>query len=185
MIMPRVLHVVMVAVMSAHVGQAQPTADAAAYQHFRAGLELRLGDGGWGKSRSIALSPRDCPPAPEAPCSASAKPVLVDVRFAALPRPVELYKALSTIGENMPPGRERYMVRSVPARQPDAICGGGMTLTAPMANLHVAVNIANAGSHLPVSCQWTVLGANENAQAPSGFDVLWSDTITVQVVRRP
>ena len=185
MIVRRMVFVVTIAVMSASVVRAQESAGAAAYRHFRTGLELRLGDGSWAKSRSIALSSRDCAPAVEAPCGAGAKPVVVDMRFAALPRPVELYKALSSIGEHMPSGRDRYMVRPVPARQPNAICGGGMTLTAPVANLRLAVNIANVGARLPVRCQWTVLGANENPQAESGFDVVWSDTITIQVVRRP
>jgi hypothetical protein len=108
----------------------------------------------------------------------------VQIRIAPLPHPVELYKALSAIGEVMPPGRARYMVRTVPANQSNTVCGAGMTLPEPTITLRLSVNLANPGPQLPITCRWTVLGANEDAQTPAGFDVVWSDTITVQVVRR-
>ena len=186
--MRQALGQVVAAVTWVHVAGAQqraPGAESESYASFRGGFVARVGGGVWAKSQTVALPLAACAPDLAAPCAAGAKPIAVDIRFTPLPHPVELYKALATIGESMPRGRARYMVRPVPANQTSTICGAGMTLTEPMNNLRVTVNLTSAGPPLPVTCRWTVLGATENRQTRVGFDVVWSDTIAVRVVRRP
>ena len=156
----------------------------AAIAAFRQGLEISVNGGPWETSRTVVLSPTRCPPATSSPCATGTAPLVIGIRFPALPEVVDGSKVLSQLGEDG--SRDaHYHIRPVPANAAGSVCAGGLNVPAPLPNMRVAINLGHPGTPLPVTCRWTVLAGVPNPKSPTGFDLIWSDTVTVHVISKP
>lgn len=182
----RFLPVLLIA-LGAAVGAVDPAgaqSSSAAVAEFRKGLEISVNGGPWEISRTVTLSPSRCPPATGSPCAPGTAPLVINIRFPALPDVVDGSKVLSQLGEDG--ARDaHYHIRPVPANAAGTVCAGGLNVPAPLPNMRVAINLGHPGTPLPVTCRWTVLAGVPNPKSPTGFDLIWSDTVTVHVISKP
>ena len=147
---------------------------------FRRGLEVSVDGSAWGRVRSVTLPPNRCAPGSVSPCSPGTPPLVLSVRFPALPQVVDGSKVLSQLGESGGPA-VHYFVRPVPANAKSSVCGPGFAVSAPMNAMRVTINLGESGTPLPVTCRWTAVAGVPDASSPVGFYMVWSDTVVVQV----
>jgi hypothetical protein len=163
-------------------GAAPVHRDASELPRFRTGLEVSVEGSPWGHARTVALSPSRCRPATTSPCAPGTPAVIVNVRFPAVTGAVDMAQVRATLGEAGGAGNY-YDIRPVPSNAVGTICAGGMIMSAPFSNMRMAINIGNPGTPLPVTCRWTVL---VGIPGPRGtVELVWSDTVTVQLVAQP
>ena len=148
---------------------------------FRDGLEISVDGTAWASSRTVTLSPTRCPPSSTSPCAAGTPPLIVSVRFPALPDVVSGGELLAQLGESGSK-EAHYFIRPVPANAGSPVCGGVLSVSSPQHAMRMAINLAAPGTPLPVTCRWSVLAGIPDPKAPHGFEMIWSDTATVHVV---
>jgi hypothetical protein len=171
------------AVLAFGTASAQLSTSTGTVAAFRDGLEISVDGNSWGQSRTVALSPSRCPPSSTSPCAAGTPPLVVSVRFPALPDVVDGGKVLAQLGESGSK-EARYYIRPVPANAGSPVCGGVLSVSSPQPAMRMAINLAAPGTPLPVTCRWSVLTGVPNPKAAHGFDLIWSDTATVHVISK-
>jgi hypothetical protein len=155
-------------------------ADAHSIAAFRKGFEVSVEGSPWARSRTFSLPTPRCKPATSSPCVPGTPALLVKFRFPSLVNAVDLSQVLAKLGEAGGAG-DHYMVRPVPANATSPVCAGGFTAPAPFNDMHLAINLGNPGTPLPVTCKWTVLAGVPNPTAKSGVELVWSDTVAVHL----
>ena len=157
---------------------------AGAIAAFRGGLEISADGSSWARRRIVPLSESRCARAASSPCAPGTAPLVLGIRFPKLPNAVDGAKVLSQLGES---GSKtmRYFVRPVPANAASSICGGGFAVSNPLPDMRVTINLGNPGAPLPVTCRWTAVAGVPDTASPLGFDMVWSDTVVVEVISKP
>jgi hypothetical protein len=161
--------------------EAQSSSLADAIASFRGGLEISVDGNSWGQSKTVVLSAKRCSPATSSPCAHGTPPLVIEIRFPAIQNAVDGSRILAQLGESGSP-TSHYYIRPVPANAAGTVCATGFNVPNPLANMRVSINLGDAGTPLPVTCRWSALAGVTNPKSPTGFDLVWSDTVTVHVV---
>jgi hypothetical protein len=169
---------------AARPGSIVSVAEASSIAAFRKGLEVSVEGSPWGPSRTIGLPSSRCVPATTSPCAPGTPALIVNIRFPTLLNAADGASVLRQLGETGP-AADHYFVRPVPANTSGTVCAGGFATPSPLGNMRMAINLGSPGTPLPVTCHWTALAGVSNPRSPGGIDLIWSDTVTVQVVARP